>query len=509
MATFTLCSDKVEINYHTPSVEPSSLEEFDSLLESLSLGKCLIEVEYGRVIDRRLTFLRNKSVFRFIPREVFHLIFLEASQTTELYRALGCPTLAISQTCRAWRSLALGLPCLWSTFTIEMGPYFYRPFPLDLYLRRSGSHLLSVTASFHGMEGCNLDQLGQILSQCAFRICSLTLDATGWNDGLYETLRAHLFLQTKSFQLNLISHEEYVEPSVLEIFPILSCFRFPVGLPPHNTVNPGMLVTVELDLSNDFEVFLRGCSQLETLTLTNTAVDYMEWGCSNWSAVDESGSEMSIALNTLRKLFLVVESRHKYVRDALGVIQAPNLEHLVIDATEQRTSFTDWSYSDPDTRCYPFHFNPELNSFLEQCNHTLSTLEMVGISMTDVDLLQTLQHRPLQSLRVLIVGDTRSSLPSIYPVTEQLVKALTLPSLLPRLMEANLWSAENNPNPPRLRTCLEMGQERNQFSYLKRLTVSMNIKHCNDTPVDLDLPPFLFFIVRDTWHGWKEMNEMI
>lgn len=504
-AIFRLCNNQVEISYNSSSEEPSSLEEFDSLLESLLSAKNLIEVEYRRVVDHRLTFLRDKSVFRLIPREVFHLIFLEASQTTELYRVRGCHTLAISQTCQAWRSIALGLPCLWSTFAVEIGPYSYRPFPVDLYLRRSGSHPLSIKASLHGMDDNNFDQLKDIFSQCALRISSLTIDAAWWNDGLYETLRTHFFPTTKLFHLNLVSHAEYVEPSVFERFPVLSCFRYPVGLAPHNTAFLGLLVSVELDLSNDFELFLRGCSQLKTLTLTNTVIDLMEWGCvPHWSAASASESEISITLQGLRKLSLIVESRHRYVRDALGLIQAPRLEHLVIDATEQRTSFTDWSYDDTYARCHPFHFNIELNSFLEHCNHTLSTLELAGVSMTDTDLLQTLRYQPLQSLRVLIVGDTRQSLPSIYPVTEQLVKALTSPSLLPRLMEANLWSAAHNSNPPRLRSCLEMGQERNRFSFLRRLTVSIDIKNHDKSEADLDLPPFVLFIVRDIWQDYKE-----
>lgn len=516
-ATFRLHDNQDDIHYTSFSGEPSSLEEFDSKLATLLSAKHLIELEYNRVVDRRLTFLRNKSVFRLIPREVFHLIFLEASQTTELYRVRGCHTLSISQTCQMWRSMTLGLPCLWSTFAVEIGPYSYRPYPVDLYLLRSGTHPLSITASLRDMDDSNFTYLENIFARCSLRIVSLSIDAAWWNAGLYEIVGAYSFPMTKIFQLNVVGHSEYIESSVFENLPALSCFRYPVGLAPHNFPFLESLITVELDLSNDFESFLRGCSQVKTLILTHTVIDLMEWGyVAHWSTASgsEAGSAssdseigLSIPLESLRNLSIVVERRHRYVGDALSLIHAPRLEHLVIDATEQSIYFADWSYEDRDTRNYPFHFNPQLNSFLERCNDSLSTLELTGVSMTDKDLLQTLQHRPFQTLCTLVVGDTRQSSPSIYPVTELLIAALTSPSLLPRLMEVNLWSAALNPNPPSLQSCLAMGQERNQSSFLRRLTVSVDVGSFGQSLAEeVALPPFMHFIVRNTWKGWEETD---
>lgn len=514
--TFDLHDNQDNIHYSF-SGELSSLEEFDSKLATLLSAKHLIELEYSRVVDRRLTFLRNKSVFRLIPREVFHLIFLEASKTTELYRARGCHTLVISQTCQMWRSMTLGLPCLWSTFAVEIGPYSYSPYPVDLYLLRSGTHPLSVTASLHDMDDCNFTCLENIFARCSLRIVSLSIDAAWWNAGLYEIVGAHPFPMTKIFRLNVVSHSETIEPSVFENLPALSCFQYPVGLVPRNVPFLESLVTVELDLSNDFESFLRGCSRVKTLILTHTVIDLMEWGyVAHWSTVSgsEAGSASSdsevgllIPLESLCKLSIVVERRHRYVGDALSLIHAPRLEHLVIDATEQSVYFTDWSYEDRDTRNYPFHFNPQLNSFLERCNESLSTLELTGVSMTDMDLLQTLQHRPLQALCTLVVGDTRQSSSSIYPVTEPLIAALTSPSLLPKLMEVKLWSAALNPNPPSLQSCLAMAQERYQSSLLRRLTVSVDVRSFGQSfAEDVALPPFVLFIVRNTWKEWEETD---
>jgi len=201
----------------------------------------------------------------------------------------------------------------------------------------------------------------------------------------------------------------------------------------------------------------------------------LDWGYTPYQG-DEDWSipETPVILERLRRMTLVVESRQRYVQDALTLIRAPRLEHLVVDATENDIVTAQWcefEFAWKD-ELNAFNFAISLKVFLHHSGQYLTTLELLGISMSDVDLLQSLQH--IKALRTLVIGDAEHSLESVYPVTDQLIIGLTTksPLLLPWLVEAEFLSAERNPSIPCQSCCLAMSRSRNSDIF-RSLSVSV------------------------------------
>ncbi|KAE9389165.1 hypothetical protein BT96DRAFT_1003504 [Gymnopus androsaceus JB14] len=471
-STFHLRQGQETVSYSS-SLTATTIEEIDSIITTLATAKALINTEYCRVADLRLTILREKSAFRRIPPEIFHLIFLKAAEVTEIHWCR--PVIAISQTCQRWRAIAFSSPKLWSTFAVNLAKFHYRRETMEWYLLHSKDYPLSMEARLSDDLGDGtVEELENLFIQCAPRIRSLTIDTPWWSDTLNGLLRKYDFSLVKSFDIRLVSHSESLDWA-LERMPALSSLRYSIGLAPHDIPSLEKLSSVELDISNDYLPCLRGCLQLENLTLINTRFDLSQWDHEVlWG--DQPPLGPPVVLKELHAMYLVVESRQRYVQNALTSIKAPHLEHLAIDASEEDIIPDNWTvYNEQSTgspwlqKLTSYTINTQLTDFLQTSGQSLSTLELIGISMTDVELLSALYN--VVSLRKLVIGDTQHSLKSVYPVTNSLIMALKKSSFLPGLVQADFWSAAKNRRPPCLHCCVEMGISRDPI--FRHLTVSV------------------------------------
>lgn len=450
--------------YSSSFRNPDSLEEIEGKLAILVASQALIKNEWHLVEKLRLAHLRKTSAFRRIPTEVFDVIFGEVALGTALHRTTHRYTLALSHTCTWWRTLTLNRPRLWSTFALDLGPWYYHPFLIDLYLLRSNTSPLCIEVHLSDDDDYTSQNLESFFSKSAQWIESLTINAPMWNHALNQIIRNCSFPSTKMLEIKGVLHCDLLERWEVGTMPSLIHFRFAVGRVPHKILSSGKLICIELDISNhDFHSFLSGCFQLEQLQLTNTQY-VLDSGYTPYHGEEDLWiPETPVILESLRRMTLVVESRQRYVQDALTLIRAPRLEHLMVDATENDIVTAQWCELEFIWKeaLNAFNFAISLKAFLQHSGQYLTTLKLLGISMSDVDLLQSLQH--IEALRTLVVGDTEHSLESVYPVTDQLIIGLTTksPLLLPWLAEAEFSSAARNPSIPCQSCCLAMSRSRN------------------------------------------------
>jgi hypothetical protein len=141
-----------------------------------------------REIEEYRSNYNNDSPILSLPAEITSLIFLEAFSTFEFSEQVDKiqvhPTeLTISHVCRQWRSVAIGLPFLWSSF------YYHgqsaTPATLDcfkVYLDRSKSNALELwldlrrTTSGHQLCSAMLDQAIAVV--CRWKIVSIFSNST-------------------------------------------------------------------------------------------------------------------------------------------------------------------------------------------------------------------------------------------------------------------------------------------------------------------------------------------
>lgn len=103
-------------------------------------------VEYGALYNETAPVLN-------LPTEILCQIFEDTQDASRMHRASRhpCVEVIISHVCRGWRSVALSFPPLWSTFRHDsICDQTHRQLGsrLDVYLDRSGSHLLDLYFHF-------------------------------------------------------------------------------------------------------------------------------------------------------------------------------------------------------------------------------------------------------------------------------------------------------------------------------------------------------------------------
>ena len=142
-----------------------------------------------REIEQYKANYNNDSPILSLPAEITYLVLLEALSTSQFSKQddkiqVHPPELTISHVCRQWRSAAIGLPFLWSSF------YYHgqsaTPATLDrfkVYLDKSKLNTLELwldlrrTASDHQLCSATLDQAIQGVV-CRWRIVSTFPDST-------------------------------------------------------------------------------------------------------------------------------------------------------------------------------------------------------------------------------------------------------------------------------------------------------------------------------------------
>lgn len=158
------------------------IEEGLALLEqcSTALGRCRTQCAECLHIHRSISPLRR------LPADVLSEIFTQAAYSW--FGVYSTPPWAISQTCSAWRALALDLPLLWNCIDIQIDEnhktYSSLQF-LDMLLNRSREATLGVFISSRD-SGFNLVQhpiIGILTKRCE-RWRHLHLQVSG------QTLRA-------------------------------------------------------------------------------------------------------------------------------------------------------------------------------------------------------------------------------------------------------------------------------------------------------------------------------
>jgi len=204
-----------------------------------------VQAEYGAIYNKDAPILS-------LPAEVTCLIFLEAFSTLEFNKEVDrlqvhLTEVAISHVCRQWRSAAIGLPILWSSF------YYHGPSATDatlnrfkVYLERSKSNTLELWFDLkRRIRDCQihsaiLDQAIAVVSR--WRLVSIFSDENLTDIvGRLKTLHAPN-LEHLAVCPNLVFPKDDPSPGVLD-FVVKS-------LEPHIlTEGAPKLISVWLDLS--------------------------------------------------------------------------------------------------------------------------------------------------------------------------------------------------------------------------------------------------------------------
>lgn len=239
-----------------------------------------------REIEEYWANYNNDSPILSLPAEITYLIFLELLSTSQFSKPgdnlqVHLPELTISHVCREWRSVAIGLPFLWSSFCYR--GQLATPATLDrfkVYLDRSKSNTLELwldlrrTTPDHQLCSAMLDQAMAVV--CRWRIVSIFSDSTEIVDWFeFKNLHAPN-LEHLTLHLNF-DHPELVlmspEPQfTAEGAPKLTSAWLHVstpffGLPPISTVTT---LRIEVQRENESPTLLFSLAALRAiLTLPN------------------------------------------------------------------------------------------------------------------------------------------------------------------------------------------------------------------------------------------------
>jgi hypothetical protein len=225
----------------------------------------------------------------------------------------------LSHVCRLWRSIALGLPTLWTTYRYD-SCIFYPPGPslhrLEAYLERSGSHLVDLKFDFriaqgnsHYECGSRLQMLAKIMAHVTrWRRVVITTDKNTPILDLLDNFKMASAPNLEHFAVRMGSYGATTR-QIQDLQPVL----FKGGAP--------KLSSVTVDYLNHLVV-----SPLSNITTLRIEQPKLQ---TKWELLSSEAFINILLIPTLTNLSLVGDiGVLVYVEDFEDIIPMPSLKHL-------------------------------------------------------------------------------------------------------------------------------------------------------------------------------------
>ncbi|KAJ7187994.1 hypothetical protein C8R46DRAFT_878455 [Mycena filopes] len=366
-----------------------------------------------------------------MPRDIWEEIFLHClpvspePDTPVSHRAPGTPLgltapLVLLRVCRAWRTVALSLPDLWTSLSVVVSDGQSFP-PLDVasrWLRRSGDLPLTLSlCQTNESEGNQeyADEMLAVFMRYLTRWRDVRLDIANPTYG--RSLQPSSSLQApllESFHLTtcwrLTPNEEIMQDllKMLEVAPRLSSFSVSrlsdLNVSPTSTVAIPWTQLIRLDLGFIPSVsaclsIMSGCPNLESC---NLVVDPEEGPLPT----------LPIVLPSLTSLELHIRAGE--LASLLDRAVFPALKSFSLYVQDAYDNHAQWSQA-------------SFMNFLSRSKCALMRLELHDTGVQPPEFIECLQHEGARGIVELVIHDSRDW--TWDPViTPRLVQLLTLPS---------------------------------------------------------------------------------
>ncbi|KAJ8073848.1 hypothetical protein AAF712_003297 [Marasmius tenuissimus] len=362
------------------------------------------------------------SPIRSLPPEILSMIFAFSCEANPLDVCHVPPAVTLSFVCAQWRTIVLSSPSLWSSISIDFEHWDMIPNlcvlenMTRLFLERSKKSPLTLVLRLSEPTSCEFRASSTLnaLVDSADRWCDITL-LEPWNIGpsspIFQGLRGHLPI-LRSLHLNGAGpRDDHLKFDFFDSCPALDSLQIQPGDDPFGPEYPTNRLVLpweqirSLKMRDSFAPsaisLLSQCPNVETLGLS------LVGGGAKYPR--------DVALDALRSLS--IEAREQ--DDVSSILQSTTLRNLsLIEICGD--------IGEP-TRDWPYWDGGAIENMITRSSCTITSLRLKWVPITDVQLVELLDHIPtLKSLHIEEYTTGPSRLQTNRLVTEYFLNHLAL-----------------------------------------------------------------------------------